>query len=241
MPPKLKPIPSRIHLGNKAYQHLKEAIIQGSLPPGTPLQEGQLTKSMNISRTPLREALNRLKAEGLVSSAPHKGAWVTEFSPEEWDALFEVREAIETTFFSRSARNLNKAELKRLQKQLSQAERELIQSQGDPAREASALQAYFEVDWAFHDELIAAANNKYWNVIYYNIRERIQICSYQVGRLPQKLLLAVEEHHDILEALLQGQIPEAKKRLRKHIRSARVSLSQALTSPPRKAKNASGE
>ena len=80
---------------DKAYRKLLHEIVDGDLAPGTVLAEVEQSTRLGVSRTPLREALSRLMADGLVESAPGRGVVVTEISLENITELYEVREALE--------------------------------------------------------------------------------------------------------------------------------------------------
>lgn len=98
--PNWKPCP----LAEKVYLILKEAIVHGKLPQGMWPQEEVLTKALDVSRTPVREALNRLKSDRLVEISPRRGTHIIDLSDSELGQLFEVREKVEMVFFVRSAR-----------------------------------------------------------------------------------------------------------------------------------------
>ncbi len=221
--PKLKRIRTRGNLTEKAYQRLKDAIIKGQFPPGALLQEQSLTQAMCISRTPLREAFNRLRAEGLIEGVPHRGNRVTALSTQDLAALFEAREAIETLFLPQAAGNLGRQDLLRLKDALEQAETALAIARDSEARSLAAEQ-YLRADRALHDELILASQNRYWVGIYYNLRDRVEICSHQVGQAPDRLALSIEEHRRLLAALLEGRLLEARELMRGHIRTSHASV-----------------
>ena len=108
---KLKRIGNPVVLGEQTYKMLKEAIISGEFPPGEWLSEDQITDSLGVSRTPVREAFKRLHSEGLIELFPRKGAHIIELSKKDIDHLFEARVALETSFFAKAAKNISKDEL----------------------------------------------------------------------------------------------------------------------------------
>jgi DNA-binding GntR family transcriptional regulator len=223
-PVKLKRIRSRGNLGEKVYGRLKEAILGGELPPGAMLHEIEVTKALNISRTPLREAYNRLKAEGLLEIVPRKGARVARLTPEHLDDLFETREAIETTFFLRSAQKLSDDDLSRIRSSLEAAEAEMADTAEDPEAYDRARRRYLDADRAFHDELIQAAGNRVWIDLYYNIRDRIEFCGLVVRRIPERFELAILEHYAILDALAAREYERGRDLMARHIRNVRISM-----------------
>src|SRR5919198_3675039 len=89
------PALDRRTLWQRVHQHLREEIISGSLTPGAELQEMALAESLGVSRGPIREAIGRLAAEGLVTVRPRRGAIVRSLSKDEFLELYQVREALE--------------------------------------------------------------------------------------------------------------------------------------------------
>ena len=93
-----------------ALEQLREAIILGELPAGTPLRLDELARSLGMSISPIREAVRQLEALGLAKHVPHQGARVLDFDPDELRDLFEVRLALESLAVRRAAERLTSAE-----------------------------------------------------------------------------------------------------------------------------------
>jgi DNA-binding GntR family transcriptional regulator len=227
---KLKKIPSRGNLAEMAYQILKEAITRGYYPPGTWLPEDELTKELGISRTPIREALNRLQGDGLIEVTPRKGARLIEFTYEQIEELLEAREALETTFFVQSARQIDPSEFKSFKNRFIEAEKEVSSAEGDWDLLFEKQNGYIELDRAFHDRLIAACGNRYWIKFYHSLRNLIQVSAYRAGRHPMQYQRAVSEHHAILNALLNKDYEDAKEFLAKHIQNYKKHLLDSIRS-----------
>ncbi|GAD70926.1 putative transcriptional regulator [Vibrio alginolyticus NBRC 15630 = ATCC 17749] len=92
---------------------IRTQILKGELKTGQPLRQDALAKEFNVSRIPVREALVQLEAQGLVSFEPHKGATVTELSPEKINELFELRAVVECHILERAIQNMTDADLER--------------------------------------------------------------------------------------------------------------------------------
>jgi DNA-binding GntR family transcriptional regulator len=90
-------------LSGRAYSHLHDAIVRGQLAPGDRLRIGDLARSLELSPTPIREALYRLELVGLADHEPHRGARVTELSPVDLQELYEARLALETMAIRKAA------------------------------------------------------------------------------------------------------------------------------------------
>jgi len=217
-PRALRTIRARGPLVEQVYRSLKDAIITGRIAPGAWLYETALTQALGVSRTPLREAFNRLKSDGLIAVIPHRGAFVVELDDRDIDNLLEAREVIETAFFERAAQVLTADDLRRARREFEQAHRHFAGAKGAAARR-KALQQYLRIDRALHDRLIEASGNGYWVKLYFDLRERIELCGYQVSQLPHRFERIVQEHLDMIDALLAGDLQGARRCLRTHIRN----------------------
>lgn len=217
-PRALRTIRARGPLVEQVYRSLKDAIITGRIAPGAWLYETALTQALGVSRTPLREAFNRLKSDGLIAVIPHRGAFVVELDDRDIDNLLEAREVIETAFFERAAQVLTADGLRRARREFEQAHRHFAGAKGAAARR-KALQQYLRIDRALHDRLIEASGNSYWVKLYFDLRERIELCGYQVSQLPHRFERIVQEHLDMIDALLAGDLQGARRCLRTHIRN----------------------
>src|SRR5436305_15144714 len=103
-------------LSQRAHAHLREEILSNRLPPGTELQELALSQRLGVSRGPIREALGRLAAEGLVTVRPRRGAVVHSLSSEDFLELYQVREALETMAVRLAVPRLRKEHSEELQR-----------------------------------------------------------------------------------------------------------------------------
>jgi DNA-binding GntR family transcriptional regulator len=222
-PRALKKIRARGPLVEQVYRSLKDAIITGRIAPGAWLYETALTQALDVSRTPLREAFNRLKSDGLIQVIPHRGAFVIEIDERDVDNLLEAREVIETAFFERAARGVSPDGLRRARRELEQAHRQFTAARGAAARH-QALQTYLRIDRELHDRLIEASGNGYWVKLYFDLRERIEPCGYQASQLPHRFERIVAEHVEIIDALLAGDLARGRRGLRAHIRNVREGV-----------------
>lgn len=102
------------HLSGNAYAEVRDAILSGKFMPGVQLNERQLAEQFNVSRTPIRDALTRLAAEGLVAQIPHIGVFVRKLDIDEARALLELRRALEAAAAESAARRLKREEAEAL-------------------------------------------------------------------------------------------------------------------------------
>lgn len=229
---KIKKIRSRGPLAGKAYELIKEAIVQGRFAPGTWLLEEQLTQAMGISRTPIREAFNRLKSEGLIEVIPRRGAHIVELTTEEIDDLFEAREVIETTFFIRSAERISRKQVEKFRETLDRQEADMRQSEDDSDTWHASRQQYLKTDRSLHDALIAAAGNKYWEKLYYNLRDRIEIYGNRISFDREWFAVAMADHQRIIKAILAGDFEVGKDAMSQHIRNVRKGIDRIMAMKP---------
>src|SRR5512133_2211345 len=94
-----------------AYEFLRGQILSGELPPQSRIREREVAAQLGISRTPVREALTRLKSEGLVDSSPRRGAVVCQIELDEIDEIYEIRAALERLVAKRSCERATDAEI----------------------------------------------------------------------------------------------------------------------------------
>jgi DNA-binding GntR family transcriptional regulator len=224
LPVKLTRIRSRIDRSERVYHILKDAVIHRQFTPGVWIKQEQISQAIGISRTTVRPVLARLQSEGLIEARPRKGFRVVEFSQEELDDLFEVREVLETAFFTRSAQTIPLEELQMTLTSLENAEYKMKEAKPGSELWDDRLREYLELDRAFHDRLIEASGNKQWRQMYLNTRDKIEIIGYQASYIPTQLSNAIEQHSKIIKALLKQDFKNAELIMREHIRNVRRSI-----------------
>src|SRR5665648_466406 len=138
-------------LNQKVYRVLKEAIIKGFLEPGTKLLENKIAEEMHVSRTPVREAMQKLVAEGFVKTTPNQTIIVTEVSLEDVKEVLQIRGALEGLAARIVAKKINILEIDELEKIVTQMG--LYVTKKD-------LTSYCKVDDEFHDLILNICDNK---------------------------------------------------------------------------------
>jgi len=201
---------SGLSLREKAYEIIKNQIITGKLSPGIALNERELVAEIGVSRTPIREALNRLEKEHLVIITPQKGASVGTITPKVINDIYQLREVLEPHIVSLVTPNFSKDELLRFQKHFS-------------CLSVEDYDLLAENDMEFHYAIIYAFGNDYLNHLMDNMyiqNERIRSLSL---RLPQRLSESVTEHLAIIEAMLARDPLKAAAAMRSHLANARYA------------------
>jgi DNA-binding GntR family transcriptional regulator len=195
-------------LAEQVYQHLRREILENTYPPDAALPESMLAIQLNVSRMPVREALHRLAAEGLVTLRPRQGAVVSSLSPRQFLDAYRVREALEELAIRLALPHLDEADhdaLGRLQ---------------DEMREHAACNdaaAFFAANRAFHALFVERSNNEYLKGIYFPLIDQMRRHISSSLELRGGLGTSVEEHQAVLEAIRDGNADEAARLLREHI------------------------
>lgn len=139
---------------SRAYATIRADIIAGRHRPGAHLREEQLAEALGVSRTPVREALRRLAAEGLINFLPNQGAFVSSWSAEDLRKIFDLRALLESTAASQAAPRMTEAALVRLRELAAGMER-LAER-----REAGFLEKISALNREFHAIIMNAADNE---------------------------------------------------------------------------------
>lgn len=181
----------------RAYWALREDIVEWRLPPGTVLGEVEQAERLGVSRTPLREALGRLTAEGLAAPHSGRGVVVTAISLDTAAELFELRTALECQAASLAARRGDPAVFKRLQQEFASAA-QLLRGD-DPARHD-----YYALVGRLDRAIDEAIDNAYLLQALKNLRVHLVRIRRLAKDNPERLLAAATEHANIAGAIAAG-------------------------------------
>ncbi|MDQ4008378.1 MAG: GntR family transcriptional regulator [Actinomycetota bacterium] len=176
----------------RVYEHVKTGILDATYPGGELLTEGAVSERVGVSRTPVREALLRLEAEGLVRLYPKKGALVVPVSAQEADDVLEARALVER--YCAAGAWTRRAELA--------ADLEPLLGQMRAHRESGDVAGFSRADREFHERIVAAAGNDVLARLYRSLRERQLCISSVVMRVSaERMDLAVQDHQRMVDAL----------------------------------------
>jgi DNA-binding GntR family transcriptional regulator len=205
-------------LWQRVHEHLRQEILDNRLPPGSELNEVALSRSLGVSRGPVREALGRLASEGLVTIRPRRGAVVTALSAQEFLAAYQVREALETLAIRLAVPRLGADDLARLQALVD----EMVVHADEPD-----VEAFFRANAAFHATFVEASGNAM-------LQETMSRLLGQMGRYQMRsvalrgsLRRSTVEHKAILRAVRGGDADKAERLLGEHIRIPQRRLAAA--------------
>jgi DNA-binding GntR family transcriptional regulator len=215
--------PPRGHrtLAEKAYETLHTAIISGALRPGARLPIEELAEHLEMSPMPIREAVRRLDAVGLVDNVPHRGARVTQLSVTDLAEVYEVRLSLETLAIRRAAARFTEARAAHSRECLTQ-----LENTGDDASVATS-QAHAEFHFAFYE---AAESAWLMRLIRpaWQVSERYALEWPEVRRLEDR----AAEHREILSACEAHNPDRAAEALRAHLATTANSLADAMGGAP---------
>jgi DNA-binding GntR family transcriptional regulator len=208
-------IPKYPNLTELAYLHVKKYILDGSLEEGAKLTEETLASLLGISKSPVREALNRLESEGLVSIEPRRGAFVRRFSFKEASDLYALREILEV--HSVGLAKITPSFLEDLAVSIDRTRQNL--NEGN-------MMAHVEEDIRFHNLIAAATDNGELCRIIENINQKSVLCRSKTYRLSAST--APDSHNRIYRALQDGNRALAQDAMREHIVFVRDALLRFL-------------
>jgi DNA-binding GntR family transcriptional regulator len=203
----------------RVYEYVKARILDATYPGGELLTEGQLSSATAVSRTPVREALLRLEAEGMLRLYPKKGALVVPMSVQEAADVVEARSLVEGWSAPRAWTDRERLadELKPLLEEM-RAHR----ASGDVASFSAA-------DRAFHECIVAAAGNKVLTKLYRGLRERQVLINAAVMRVStDRMDTAVEDHARFVEILREGERQDFIDLTNAHLQRALANSGQVV-------------
>lgn len=199
-------------VASAATDQLREMIMSGALVEGSPLRQDDLAARLGVSRTPLREAIARLEAEGLLRNDPHRGAVVIKPSVQELREVYEIREALEVLAGTLAARNVTREAVGTLHGILDEI---------DAARSSDE---WAHLNTRFHMEMYALARRPQLQELIGQMRNRSELYVRLLVAKPGRSDKAQHEHREILSALEQGRADEVAAAIRRHLRSTVESL-----------------
>lgn len=187
---------------------IREAILRGYLRPGQRLDQNELAELLNVSRSPVREALRTLAAEGLVQMYPHRGAVVAELSPEEVEEIYFIRGVLEGLAARLAAPRMDEDRIAALQAILEQME------------QTTDLDHWLELNRRFHGTIYHAINRPRLFSIIKNLRNTSAPYIRQLIASSKHMEEVRESHRRILEACRKRNGTLAQEETQQHLRAA---------------------
>ncbi len=211
----------RISLKDQVYDYLKKAIINGELECGEIYSEQFFATTLNISRTPVREAILQLKQEKLLDIYPSRGIIIKSMSLEELRKILQVRVAIEGYSAMFLARNIHKEDAQELLSNL--AEYLKIEESANNNKKQSF--DFMKVDVDFHFGIINYTNNEYFVTTIQTLRSRIESVIFKTLQKDSRMGDALNEHQQLFECIKSGDEYGAFASFQKHMQNTEKLLS----------------
>ncbi len=213
----------------KAYDHIRQKLLDGSVPPGARLSYGIIGKEIGISATPVREAVGQLASEGFVVLVPQLGAVVREMTREEAIELYELREALESYAAGLAAERISERQIGDLKRNLAKS-RDLVtevEKSGESIAPAEVARQFHSLDLAFHMTIIEASRNRRMLKVVGDSHILTRIFQADRHEFTISILNATQtEHEAITKAVSEKNATAAREAMQIHVRN---SLDLTLT------------
>ncbi len=217
-------------LGEKVYEAIRDQIVTCELAPGSSLPVVELARQLGVSLTPVRDALNRLAAEGLVEDVARKGYFVARLDPEDIADLLDARRLIELAAVEEGIDLVESGQVEEMQRLLEEMT-QLFDEEGCCLDYAE----FSKRDSQFHLLVVGTANNRHLLQIYRGLSVHLHIFRTNLAAQGgyRRQLASVQEHRAILEAFESRDLPALKAALSAHVRGvvAEFALDRIGSSP----------
>ena len=211
-------IPRQV-LHQEVAVRLRQRIVEGLIEPGAKLNERELGESLRVSRTPLREAIRMLAAEGLVELLPHRGAVAASLSEQAVIDTFEVVAGLEGQGAALAAERITAAEL---------AEIRALHYEMLAAHSRRDLSTYYRLNALIHTQLNLAARNPVLAETYRTVNARLQALRFRSNFDEKKWWRAVQEHERMVQMLAARDAPGLRALLVEHIEHKRDAVLELM-------------
>jgi DNA-binding GntR family transcriptional regulator len=199
-------------LSEIAYEHILSRIVSFEFAPNIPIIEDDLCSELNISRTPLREALRRLEAEKLVHKVRNRGTFVRNFTYEDIVEISEIRKVFELYSLKRCFEDV-----------VPHKELKSLKVQFENLSETSPNDEYYEADKALHSLIMRYCVNSRMLDYSSSINTQLEMIRRISAQTPNRLTASRREHLEIAMAMLEGDRPLALELLERHLDNVKNS------------------
>jgi DNA-binding GntR family transcriptional regulator len=187
---------------------LESEILSGRLPPGSRLEETELSERFECSRTPIREALRQLASEALITMRPRQPAMVAALSARKLLEMFQVMAELEGLCARLAARRATPQQIQRLRD---------TQVELRATLDANQVDAFYEINRRFHEIVYEASQNDFLSEQTRNLRNRVSIYRKMVTQKVRRRLDTVDEHEQVIAAIERGDGEAAAKAMSAHV------------------------
>ena len=204
-------------LNQKAYRVLKRAIIRGDLTPNSKLILSEIAQSLGVSNTPIREAINKLASEGLVTIIPNKGIIVKEINIDDFQEILQVRAFLDGLIAKLSVEKITDKGIDDMM--------EITHKMEQYVKEDDRL-TYNDLDIKFHDFLLTIAGNNTLKEIYNNLIVHGHRFRLRTLKIPGRMEKSLKEHLEIALKIKERNPDEANRVSQEHIESILRSIEE---------------
>ena len=213
--------PNSQNLYEGTFQKLRSLLVEGVIAPGSKLNERELAESLNVSRTPIREAIKRLAADGLVELIANRGAIAVQLSHADVVHTFDVIAQLEGYSGELAAKNISTATLSEL---------EALQYEMMASYARRDLSNYYKLNLRIHHLINQAANNPVLTQLFSQVNARIEALRFRSNQNGVKWEKAVEEHQEMIDALKTHDSERMRKVMIQHVMNKRDVVIELLKS-----------
>jgi len=208
----------RVSLAEQAYRILKSQILGCNLSPGEKLDIFQLSEQFKVSRTPIKEALNRLAQEGLLEIRPQSGTFVAPIDPRDIEHVFDIRLMIELWAAGTAADRPEFLNLKTMSQMVDKCDSLLA------SERSFDFPKFADADFAFHSQIVLASRNPRLEVIYTSLNHKVPVMRFFWDEVRTRSLKSHQEHIRILRAFERAKKGQVLQALRSHILGSRREI-----------------
>ncbi|MFH5186227.1 GntR family transcriptional regulator [Paenibacillus sp. TAB 01] len=205
---------------DKVYQYIKQAIVSGVYKSGERIIERELADLLNVSRTPIREALFRLESQGFVKTLPRKGVVVSKLSPEEIIEIFTILGSLESLAMKMAAQRATDEHRKDLKKVIQEIDEALAKPDVD--------EAYKNVHFHINDIIFRAAQSPRLTQMLDGLSDYIRAFVQLGYELPGRQRKAMEEHRALAVAVCNGEADLVESLTKIHLENSKKAYMEAL-------------
>lgn len=199
-------------LKSVAYNYLYENIVYCNLKPGSAIVEQEISDRINISRTPIREALKQLVAEGLVYHIPGRGTFVQNVSTQDIEEIFELRELFEKLSLKHAIESITVSEIEDIEQKLLSL------------NENSKPEDFYNADRDLHLLILKYSRNRRMVAFLNTINSQLERLRRLSAMAPKRLEKSKQEHLEILYAIKERDLAKASRALKSHLDNIKVNI-----------------
>ena len=214
----LPALETSVRIVDRVHASLRDAILSGVLAPGTQLSVPELSRRLTVSRSPVREAVLQLVADGLAHEQPRKGVMVATVAPEDLTEIHEIREFLEALAARLCAPRCAPATAEALKAILDDQERTIA------ARDAPG---YFRTNAEFHRRIAQGSGNRRLITFQALLQDQMALALTRVARQAEHMDAGLKEHRRILRAIAARDADKAESAMRTHIANTATRLTSA--------------